>query len=58
MSANLSERFTLGRVHFARHDRGAGLIFWQHQFAQTTTGAGAQKSNVIGNFEKGSRHRL
>ena len=52
LCADLCQGLALGRVHFARHDRGSRLVFGQHQFAQTTAWSRAQKPDVIGDLEQ------
>ncbi len=44
------ERLALGRVDFAGHDRGAGLILGDENFADAGARAGAIPAHVIGDF--------
>ena len=47
------QRFALGRVDLARHDRAAGFIGWQFDFRQPGARAGTQQAKVIGQFHQG-----
>ena len=48
------QRFALGRVDLAWHDRAARLIGWQFDFGQPGTWARAQQAEVIGQFHQGN----
>ena len=52
MGAHLRQRFTLGGIDLARHDRTARFIFRQDQFPKPAARTRAQKPDIIGNFEK------
>ena len=52
------DRFALRRIHFARHDRRAGLVFGKHQFAQAAARAGREPANVVGDFHQRGRERF
>ena len=43
----------LGRIDFARHDRRAGLVFGDQEFADTVAGARRVPADVIGNLHEG-----
>src|SRR5690606_6770858 len=58
LGADLGQGFALGRVDLARHDRRAGLVFRQGQFAQTRTRAGAQEADVVGDLEQRGGDRV
>ena len=58
LHADHGQGFALGRVHLARHDRGAGLVFRQRQFAKAGARAGAQEADVIGDLEQRGGHRV
>ena len=55
--ADLCQRFTLGRVHLARHDGAARFVFWQSQFAKAGTRSGPEEADVVRNLEAGHSHR-
>jgi hypothetical protein len=52
LHADLGHRLALGRVDLAGHDRGAGLVLRQGQFAQTRARAGAKEADVVGDLEQ------
>ena len=58
LRAGHRQRFGLGRVDLARHDRGAGFVFRQDQFAETRAWAGAQQADVVGDLEQRHRDRV
>ena len=41
-------------VDLARHDRGAGLVLREDEFAETTSWTRAEISDVLGNLEEGA----
>ena len=58
LRAHHRQRFALRRVHLARHDRRARLVFRQHQLAEARARAGAQEADVVGDLEQRRRHRV
>ena len=58
LTAHHCQRFALGRVDFAGHDRRARFILGQYQFAETRPGARAQKPHIVGDFEQAARQRI
>ena len=52
LGADLRDRLALGGVDLAGHDRGAGLVFRQRQFAQAGAWAGAEEPDVVGDLEE------
>ena len=57
-AAHHGQRLDLGRIDLAGHDRGAGLVFRQDQFAEARTRAGAEQADVVGDLEQSGRHRI
>ena len=58
LHADLRQRFGLGGIDLARHDRTARLVGGQGQLAKTRTRAGAQQADVVGDLVEAHRHRL
>ena len=58
VGAHLGQGLALGRIDLARHDRRAGLVLRQGQFAQTRPRARAEEADVIGNLEARHGHRV
>ncbi len=52
LDADLRQRLALGRVDLARHDRRAGLVLRQRQFAEAGARAGAEEADVVGDLEE------
>jgi hypothetical protein len=52
LGADLRQRLALGRVDLARHDRRAGLVFRQRQFAEAGARTGAEEADVVGDLEQ------
>ena len=57
VGADLRQRFALGGVHLARHDRRARLVFRQGEFAETGAGARPEEADVVGDLEAGGGDR-
>jgi hypothetical protein len=51
-AADHRQGLALGRIDLAGHDRRAGLVLGQDQFAQTRTGPGAEQADVVGDLEE------
>ena len=49
-AADHGQRFALGRIDLARHDRRARLVRRQDQLAEAGARAGAEKANVVGDL--------
>ena len=58
LAADHGQRFALGRVHFAGHDGGAGLVFRDFDFTQTATRAGGEPAHVVGDFVEAGGKRF
>ena len=58
LAADHGERFALGRVHFAGHDGGAGLVFRDFDFAQAATRAAGEPTHVVGDFVEAGGKRF
>ena len=54
LHGNHGDGFALRGIHFAGHDRRAGLVFGQDQFAEAAARAGSEPANVVGNFHQRS----
>ena len=52
LCADHGEGFTLGWVDLSGHDRGAGLVGWQGNFADPRSRAGAEQADVVGDFHE------
>ena len=52
LRADHAERFDLGRIDLARHDRGAGLVLRQTQFPEPRPRSRPQQSNVARDLEQ------
>ena len=51
-AAHHRQRLGLRRVDLARHDRGAGLVLRQDQFAEARTRSGAEQADIVGDLEQ------
>ena len=51
LRAHHAERFGLGRVNLARHDRRARLVLRQMQFTQSRAGAGPEQTDIARDLE-------
>ena len=52
LAAHHRQGFGLRRIDLARHDRGAGFVFPEDQFAEPRTRARAQQADVVGDLEQ------
>lgn len=52
LDGNHGECFGLGGVHLAGHDRRAGLIFGDYEFAEAAAGAGGEPADVVGDLHE------
>ena len=53
MRGDLGHRFALGRINFARHDRGPGFVFGQEKLVEPAARARAEQPDVVGDLEEG-----
>src|SRR4029077_18251710 len=51
-AAHHGQRFDLGRIDLARHDRGTGLVLRQDQFAKAGARAGSEQANIVADLEQ------
>ena len=58
LAAQHGQRFALGRIHLARHDRTARLVLRDADLAQPGTRAGSQPAHVVGDFHQRGGQRL
>ena len=58
LAANHHDRFAHDRVHFARHDRAAGLGRGQLNLADAAARTAAEPANVVRDLEETDRDRL
>ena len=58
VDADLRQRFALGRIDLARHDRRARFVFRQRQFAEAGARAGAEQADIVGDLEEGGGGRI
>ena len=58
LTADHHQRFALGRIDLARHDRTAGLVLRNPDLADTRSRPGRQPPDVIGNLVQGHRQHL
>ena len=58
LRAHLHETFALRRVYLTRHNAAAGLVFRQLKFAESGARPGAEKTNIVGNFQQRNRDSL
>ena len=52
------DRLALGGVDLAGHDRGAGLVFGDEDFAEAVSGAGSQPADVVCDLHHIRRQRF
>lgn len=52
LDSNHGEGFGLGGVHLAGHDRRAGLVFGDYEFAEAAAGAGGKPADVVGDLHE------
>ena len=57
-AAHHRQRLALGRIDLAGHDRGAGLVLRQDQFAEARARAGAEQADVVGDLEQVGGERV
>ena len=56
LRADLHEHLGHHRIHFAGHDRGAGLRRRQFDFAHAEARAGTEPADVVGDLDQADRH--
>ena len=58
LGAQHGQRLALGRIDLAGHDRAAGLVFRQAEFAQAGARAGGQPADVVADLHQRDSQRL
>lgn len=51
LAADHSQSFTLSGVDLSGHDGASWFVFRKEEFTETTTRAGSQESNIVGDLE-------